>query len=236
MVGKGVCFDSGGLDLKSAAGMRDMKKDMGGSAHVLGLAQLIMAQELPVRLRVLIPTVENAVSGNGYRPGDVLQTRAGITVEVGNTDAEGRLILCDALAEATSEKPDCVIDFATLTGACRVALGTDLPAFFCNDDAIAEALFKCAGEVDDPVWRLPLYKPYDELLKSDIADVHNISSSPYGGGITAALYLQRFIANDTRWIHFDLMASNSRDLPGRPKGGEAMGLRATFEWIKRTYC
>jgi leucyl aminopeptidase len=236
LVGKGVCFDSGGLDLKSASGMREMKKDMGGSAHALGLAQLIMAQKLPVNLRVLIPTVENSVAGNSYRPGDVIQTRAGLTVEIGNTDAEGRLILCDAIAEATAEKPDCLIDFATLTGAARVALGTDLPAFFSNDEAIAASLQQCATSVGDPIWRMPLYEPYDTLLKSDIADLNNISSSPYGGAITAALYLQRFVANETSWVHFDIMASNSRNLPGRPKGGEAMGLRACYEFIKRTYC
>jgi leucyl aminopeptidase len=236
LVGKGVCFDSGGLDLKSASGMLEMKKDMGGSAHVLGLARLIMAQNLPVRLRVLIPTVENSVAGNSYRPGDVLQTRAGLTVEIGNTDAEGRLILCDALAEASAESPDCIVDFATLTGAARIALGTELPAFFTNNDELAQLLAQCADQVADPIWRMPLYQPYNDLLKSDIADLNNISSSVYGGSITAALYLQRFVSNDTPWIHFDLMASNTRDLPGRPKGGEATGLRAAFEFIKQKYC
>ena len=232
LVGKGVCFDSGGLDLKSAKGMLTMKKDMGGSAHVLGLANSIMAQGLPVRLRVLIPAVENSVSGKSYRPGDVIKTRHGLTVEVGNTDAEGRLVLCDALSEASNDKPDMIIDFATLTGAARIALGTDLPAFFTNDDTVSEGLCKAAMDVQDPVWRLPLHQPYKKLLQSKVADLNNVASSPYGGAITAALYLQHFVAEGIPWIHFDIMASNERELPGRPEGGEAMGLRAMYQYIK----
>ena len=228
LVGKGVCFDSGGLDLKPAAGMKLMKKDMGGSAHVLGLASMIMAAKLPVRLRVLIPAVENSVSGNAFRPLDVIKTRKGLTVEVGNTDAEGRLILCDALTEADREKPDLLIDFATLTGAARVAVGTELPAMFCNDDALAEAFLATGLARQDPVWRLPLHAPYRNLLDSKVADLNNISEGGYGGAITAALFLAEFVRPQTPWAHFDIMAWNVRDRPGRPVGGEAMGLRASF--------
>ena len=231
LVGKGVCFDSGGLDLKPAAGMKLMKKDMGGAAHVLGLASLIMAQKLPLRLRVLIPAVENAVSGNAFRPLDVLQTRKGLTVEVGNTDAEGRIILCDALAEADSENPDVVIDFATLTGAARVALGPDLPALFCNDDKLAGLILRSAASEGDPVWRLPLHKGYRQGLDSKVADLANISNSPFGGAITAALFLEQFVSPGTRWAHFDVMAWNVAPRPGRPEGGEAMGLRAVYAAI-----
>ncbi|WP_370661534.1 M17 family metallopeptidase [Pelagibius sp. 7325] len=231
LVGKGVCFDSGGLDLKPAAGMKLMKKDMGGAAHVLGLASLIMAEKLPLRLRVLIPAVENAVSGNAFRPLDVLQTRKGLTVEVGNTDAEGRLILCDALAEADSEKPDLLIDFATLTGAARVALGPDLPAMFCNDDKLAGVILRQGAAEGDPVWRLPLFKGYRQGLDSKVADLNNISNSPYGGAITAALFLEQFVNPGTRWVHFDVMAWNVATRAGRPEGGEAMGLRAVYAAI-----
>ncbi|WP_299620194.1 M17 family metallopeptidase [Pelagibius sp.] len=231
LVGKGVCFDSGGLDLKPAAGMKLMKKDMGGAAHVLGLASLIMAQKLQVRLRVLVPAVENAVSGNAFRPLDVLQTRKGLTVEIGNTDAEGRLILCDALAEGDSESPDLMIDFATLTGAARVALGTDLPAFFCNDDKLAGAVLRQGAAEHDPVWRMPLHKPYRQGLDSKVADLNNISNSPYGGAIVAALFLENFVSPATRWAHFDIMAWNPAGRPGRPEGGEAMGLRAVYAAI-----
>ncbi|MEQ8355738.1 MAG: leucyl aminopeptidase family protein [Kiloniellaceae bacterium] len=231
LVGKGVCFDSGGLDLKPAAGMKMMKKDMGGAAHVLGLASLIMAEKLPVQLRVLIPAVENAVSGNAFRPLDVLQTRKGLTVEVGNTDAEGRLILCDALAEADSEQPDLLIDFATLTGAARVALGPDLPAMFCNDDKLAGLILRSSATEGDPVWRLPLHRPYRQGLDSKVADLGNISNSPYGGAITAALFLEQFIDAGTRWAHFDVMAWNVAPRAGRPEGGEAMGLRAVYAAI-----
>ena len=235
LAGKGVCFDTGGLDLKPASGMRLMKKDMGGAAHVLGLARLAMSAGLPVRLRVLVPAVENAVAGNAYRPGDVLATRAGVTVEVDNTDAEGRIVLCDALTEAVREKPDALIDFATLTGAARIALGPDLPALFSNDDDLAGGLARCAEEVRDPLWRLPLHRPYDELLKSRVADVANAASSPHAGAITAALFLRRFVPDGTPWAHFDLMAWNARARPGRPVGGEAMALRATWAWLEGRY-
>ena len=232
LVGKGVCFDSGGLDLKSAAGMKLMKKDMGGAAQVLGLAQMIMAAELPLRLRLLIPAVENSVSGNAFRPLDVIKTRQGLTVEIGNTDAEGRLILCDALAEADDEAPDLLVDFATLTGAARVALGTDLPALFCNDDATAEALLAQGRAVQDPLWRLPLHAPYKRLLDSKVADLNNVSEGGYGGAITAALFLESFVAKAKAWIHIDVMAWNLAAKPGRPLGGEAMGLRAVYGLIE----
>jgi leucyl aminopeptidase len=232
LVGKGVCFDSGGLDLKSAAGMKLMKKDMGGAAHVLGLASMIMAARLRLRLRVLVPAVENSVSGDAFRPLDVLATRKGLSVEVGNTDAEGRLVLCDALAEADREDPDLIVDFATLTGAARVALGTDLPAMFCNDDAVAEALLAQGLAARDPVWRLPLHKPYRRLLDSQVADLNNISSGAHGGAITAALFLAEFVRPETPWVHLDVMAWNLASRPGRPEGGEAMGLRATYALIE----
>ena len=235
LAGKGVCFDTGGLDLKAPSGMRLMKKDMGGAAHALGLAQLAMSAELPVRLRVLVPAVENAVASNAYRPGDVLATRAGITVEVDNTDAEGRIVLCDALTEAASEEPDVLIDFATLTGAARIALGPDLPALFSNDDDLAGGLARHSEEVRDPLWRLPLHRPYDSLLKSRIADAVNSASTPHAGAITAALFLRRFVPDDIPWAHFDLMAWNSEARPGRPVGGEAMALRATWAWLEERY-
>ena len=234
LVGKGVCFDSGGLDIKPAAGMRYMKKDMGGAAHVLGLAHMIMSLELPVNLRVLIPAVENAVSGNAFRPGDVLKTRKGLTVEIDNTDAEGRLVLCDALAEADTETPDMIIDFATLTGAARVALGTELPGYFTDADALARDLNAAGKKVSDPVWQLPLHTPYDDFLKSDVADLVNCAPSPFGGAITAGLYLKRFV-EQTPWVHFDIMAWNQRALPGRPVGGEAFGVRAVFEMLEQRY-
>ena len=234
LVGKGVCFDSGGLDIKPADAMRTMKKDMGGAAHVLGLAYLIMAERLPVRLRVLIPAVENAISSNSFRPGDVLPTRKGSTVEIDNTDAEGRLVLCDALTEAVGEQPELVIDFATLTGACRVALGTELPGMFTNQWQLASDLMQVGQSVSDPVWHLPLHAPYRDSLKSDIADLSNSVPSPFGGAITAALYLEHFIG-DTPWVHFDVMAWNRRKLPGRPLGGEAMGMRAVFTYLQNRY-
>ncbi len=233
LVGKGVCFDTGGLNIKPAAGMQLMKKDMGGAAQVLGLAQMIMQMKLPVRLRVLIPAVENSIAENAMRPSDVLQTRKGITVEVGNTDAEGRLVLADALWEASSEAPQLLIDCATLTGAARVALGTELPAFFCNDSAVAEQFQQAGLQVDDPLWPMPLHQPYREMLMSKIADISNIASGSYGGAITAALFLQEFVKMPTTWIHIDFMAWNQRSLPGRPEGGEAMGMRALFELIRR---
>lgn len=235
LVGKGVCFDSGGLDLKPGAGMRLMKKDMGGAAHVIGLAHQIMATKLPVRLRVLVPAVENAVSANAFRPGDVIKTRKGLTVEIDNTDAEGRLVLCDALAEASNDKPDLLIDFATLTGAMRIALGTELPGFFSNDDTLAADITAAGLKVEDPVWRMPLYKPYYDLTGSDIADLANCGKTPFGGAITAALYLEAFVDEGISWSHFDIMAWNNRALPGRPIGGEAFGIRAVFEYLQQRF-
>ncbi len=235
LVGKGVCFDTGGLDLKSAAGMMQMKKDMAGAAHVLGLARMIMAAQLPVRLRVLIPAVENAVSGNAYRPGDVITTRKGITVEIGNTDAEGRVILCDALAEAVTENPALLIDIATLTGAARVATGTEISAMFTDDNALADALMQAAEIEQDPLWRLPLYTPYRKLLDSSIADINNCSSAPYGGAITAGLFLKEFVPATIPWVHFDIMAWNVAYRPGRPEGAEAMAIRALFYYLQNTF-
>ena len=235
MVGKGVCFDSGGLDLKPSNAMLLMKKDMGGAAQVLGLAAMIMAARLPVRLRVLIPAVENSVAGNAMRPLDVLRTRKGLTVEVGNTDAEGRLVLCDALAEADREKPALVIDCATLTGAARVALGPDLPALFCNDDDLASALLRHGEAESDPLWRLPLWLGYRRMLESKVADINNVSEGPFAGAVTAALYLQEFMSSDIPWIHLDLIAWNPSARPGRPVGGEAQGIRALFALIEARF-
>lgn len=235
LVGKGVVFDSGGLDMKNSSGMKLMKKDMGGAASVLALAQMIMDAELPVRLRVLIPIVENAVSGDAYHPLDVLQTRKGISVEVGNTDAEGRLILCDAIAEADSEKPDVLIDFATLTGAARVALGAELPAMFCTDDELAAAIVAAGEATIDPLWRLPLFRSYRRHLDSKVADINNNSASAYGGAITAALFLQEFVSKETKWVHVDTMAYNMSSRSGRPAGGEVFGVRAMFEMLRRRY-
>ncbi len=235
LVGKGVCFDSGGLDLKPTAGMRLMKKDMGGAAHVMGLAHLIMSHNLPIQLRVIIPSVENAVSANAFRPGDVITTRHGISVEVDNTDAEGRLVLCDALSEACNDNPDTIIDFATLTGACRVALGTELPGFFSTNSQIAQDLISTGEQIDDPVWQLPLHKAYRSMLNSDVADISNCAATGFGGAITAALYLQEFVKADIPWLHFDVMAWNNRKLPGRPVGGEAFGIRCVFEYLEQKY-
>ncbi|NQW10352.1 MAG: leucyl aminopeptidase family protein [Alphaproteobacteria bacterium] len=235
LVGKGVCFDTGGYDLKPAVGMLTMKKDMGGSAQVLALASMIMAAKLPVRLRVLVPAVMNMVSGNAFLPMDVIKTRHGTTVEVGNTDAEGRLVLCDALAEACAEKPDLIVDYATLTGAARVALGTDLPALFCNDDTLAEQFLAGGREEEDPLWRLPLHQPYKAMLKTKIADLSSTGSGGFGGAITAALFLEHFVTPGTPWAHIDLMAWNLKDEPGRPEGGEAMGVRAAFRMIRTRF-
>lgn len=232
LVGKGVCFDTGGLDLKPASGMELMRKDMGGAATVLGLAHMILAQAVPVRLRVLIPAVENAVAGNAYRPGDILQTRQGITVEIGNTDAEGRLVLGDALTLAGEDKPDLLVDFATLTGAARVAVGTEIAAFFARDDALATELEAAARAADDAVWRLPLHEGYRHLLDTPFADINNAGSGRFAGASTAALFLKEFVADPDRWLHLDIMAWNSRNRPGRPRGGEAMGLRALFAMIE----
>ena len=233
LVGKGVCFDSGGLDIKSATGMRLMKKDMGGAAQVLGLAQMIMEIGLPINLRLLIAAVENSIAGNALRPLDILTSRKGTTIEVGNTDAEGRLVLADALWEASSEDPDLLIDCATLTGAARVALGTELPAFFCNDDQTTATLLSSGKAIDDQLWNLPLHNAYRSMLDSPVADMNNIASGSYGGSITAALFLQEFIQADIPWVHVDFMAYNLRSLPGRPEGGDAMGMRALFELIQQ---
>lgn len=233
LVGKGICFDSGGLNLKPGDNMRLMKKDMGGAANAIGLAYLIMANKLPVRLRLLVAAAENAVSGNAFRPGDVLPTRKGLTVEIDNTDAEGRLVLCDALFEGASESPELMIDFATLTGACRVALGTDLPGFFTNQKPVALGLMEAGDQISDPVWNMPLYRLYKEALSSDIADLVNSSNAP-GGAITAALYLEAFVG-DCPWVHFDIMAWNRRAFPGKPVGGEAMGMRAVFQYLSGRY-
>lgn len=233
LVGKGVCFDSGGLDLKNSAGMLLMKKDMAGAAHALGLAQMIMAANLPIRLRVLIPAVENAVGGNAYRPGDIIPTRKGLTVEISNTDAEGRLVLCEALTEAATEKPDYIFDFSTLTGAARVAVGTDISALFSNDDQLAEKILLHGKEEQDPICRLPLYQPYRKMLDSSCADLQNASASSYAGAITAALFLKEFVPNDIPWVHFDLMAWNLSTRAGHPEGGEAMALRAMFAYLRQ---
>ena len=235
LVGKGVCFDSGGLDLKPAAWMRIMKKDMGGAAHVLALAGLIIEARLPVRLHLLIAAVENAVSGAAYRPGDVVKSRKGLFVEVDNTDAEGRLILADALAKAVESKPELIIDFATLTGAARTALGPDLPATFVNRDDLASDLESASREVDDPIWRLPLWEPYDEHLKSDIADMSHTSGNAMAGAIYAALFLQRFVSPEIPWAHIDTWAWRDPGKPGRPKGGDALGLRAVFAALEARY-
>jgi leucyl aminopeptidase len=232
LVGKGVCFDSGGLDIKPASGMRLMKKDMGGAAHVIGLANLIMSMRLPVQLKVLVPAVENAISANAYRPGDIITTRRGLTVEVGNTDAEGRLILADALARACEYKPKLIIDFATLTGAARIAVGTGIAAMFSNNHKFAGLLETFGEQKDDPVFRMPLHQPYLKHIQPSIADLSNTGTSVYGGAITAALFLQQFIEKKTPWAHFDIMAWNVSSLPGKPQGGEAMGLRASYEAIK----
>ena len=233
LVGKGVCFDTGGLDLKPASGMLMMKKDMGGAATVMAVAAMVMATKLPVRLRLLVPAVENSVSGNAFRPMDVVPTRKGITVEIGNTDAEGRLILCDALHEGASEKPTMMVDCATLTGAARVALGTDLPALFCNDDALADDLIDAGKSVTDPMWRMPLFAGYRRLLDSKVADINNAPGVAFGGAITAALYLKEFVPDDVPWAHFDMMAWNNSSRPGRPEGGEAQAARAIFAAIEK---
>ena len=235
IVGKGVCFDSGGLDLKHASGMRLMKKDMGGAAHALALARLIIAEKLPIRLHLLVPAVENAVSGGAYRPGDVIKSRAGTYVEIDNTDAEGRLVLADAFARAAEDKPVLMVDFATLTGAARIALGPDLPALFTSTDALADETLAASREVDDPLWRMPLWEPYSDMLKSEIADLANAGGAPMAGSITAAMFLKRFVPDGLEWAHLDTYAWRDAASPGRPKGGDALGLRAIFELLKRRY-
>jgi leucyl aminopeptidase len=235
IVGKGVCFDSGGLDIKSASGMRIMKKDMGGAAHALALAWLVASERLPVRLHLLIPAVENAVSGNAIRPGDIVRSRKGLHVEIDNTDAEGRLILADSLAKAGESDPELIVDFATLTGAARVALGPDLPALFVSDDALASDIADAAGTVEDPVWRMPLWDPYDDMLKSDIADLANAANSPMAGAVVAAMFMKRFVPETVPWAHLDTWAWRDAARPGRPKGGEALGLRSVFEALRLRY-
>lgn len=235
LVGKGVCFDTGGLNIKPSSNMLLMKKDMGGAAHALALAQLIMQHRLAVNLRLLIPAVDNAISGNAIRPSEVIRTRANKTVEITNTDAEGRLILADALFEGCQQHPDLIIDFATLTGAGRVALGLDVPAMFCNDDKLADALIQQGKQSYDPIWQLPLFHPYREMLNSQIADLINSSLSPYAGAITAALFLEEFIDKQIPWVHFDLMAWNTHSRPGRPEGGEALAIRTVFEYLCKQY-
>jgi len=228
IVGKGVCFDSGGLDIKTAEGMRLMKKDMGGAAHAIALSRLIMQRKLPVRLHMVVPAVENAISGNAYHPGDVVRTRKGLTVEIGNTDAEGRVILCDALAYAVEGKPATIVDFATLTGAARVALGPELPVLFANDEKLAAKLLARAKALDDPMWRLPLWRNYRRFFDTDIADINNSGRGGFAGSIVAALFLDYFVPDDIAWAHFDVYAWNDANRPGRPIGGEAQGLRAVL--------
>lgn len=235
LVGKGVCFDTGGLNLKPGNSMALMKKDMGGAAHVLGLAAMIMGAGLPVRLRVLIAAVENSVAGNAFRPGDVLHSRKGLTVEIGNTDAEGRLILADTLSEADAEAPDLLIDMATLTGAARAALGPDLPPFYTDNEAFAAELQTIAGQVADPLWRLPLWQPYDSWHESKVADLNHISDSPFAGSITAALFLKRFVEHAKTHVHIDIYAWNPKPRPGRPIGGEAQTIRALYACLKDRY-
>jgi leucyl aminopeptidase len=235
IVGKGVCFDSGGLDIKNASGMALMKKDMGGAAHALALASLVMASGLKVNLQCLVPAVENAISSNSFRPGDVLRSRKGLTVEIGNTDAEGRLILADALALASEGGAGFILDFATLTGAARVALGPDLPALFTREDATAEALIAAGKAHDDPVWRLPLHEAYGEWLKSDIADTNNAHGNAFAGASVAGLFLDKFVAEGTDWAHFDTFAWRPTAKPGRPKGGAALGLRAAWHMLQQRY-
>lgn len=235
LVGKGVVFDTGGLDIKPAAGMLMMKKDMGGSACVLGLASMVMAANLPVRLRVLVPAVENAVGGNAFRPGDVLDSRKGISVEIGNTDAEGRLVLADALALADEEHPDLMIDMSTLTGAARVALGPDIAAFFSRDEALAVEISRQSHAMHDPAWQLPLWQPYERMLDSKIADINNAGNGPFAGAITAGLFLARFVEKTTSWAHFDAYCWNRAATPGRPEGGEAQAIRALYQLIKTRY-
>lgn len=233
VVGKGICFDTGGLNLKPGTAMALMKKDMGGAAAALSFALLVMRTKLPIRLRVLIPAADNSVSGNAFRPGDVLTSRNGMTVEIGNTDAEGRLVLADALSLADEESPDYLITIATLTGAARVALGPELPAFYSDDESFAGKMLNAAHRVGDPVWRMPFWAPYDKLLKSSVADVSHISEGPFAGSVTAALFLKRFVKNAKRFAHFDIYGWVPRDRPGRPQGGEPQAARALFEVFRQ---
>ncbi len=235
LVGKGVCFDSGGLNLKPGSAMALMKKDMGGAANALGLAAMIMAAGLPVRLRVLIPAVENSVSGIAFRPGDVFPSRKGLSVEIGNTDAEGRLVLADALALADEETPDLLFCLATLTGAARVALGPDLPPYYTRDDSLAAEVATAAAGANDPLWRMPLWGPYDDWLKSPIADVNHITAQPFAGSVTAALFLHRFVEKETNFAHFDIFGWMPEPRPGSPKGGAAQAIRALYDLLERRF-
>ena len=235
LVGKGVCFDTGGLDIKPELGMLLMKKDMGGAAAALALASMIMDAGLPIRLRVLVPIVENAISASAFRPGDVLRSRKGLTIEIGNTDAEGRLILADALTLADEEAPQLLLDFATLTGAARVALGPEVPPFYTDDEALAAAISHHAAAVNDPLWRLPLYDPYDALLAGKVADLNNITGGPFAGSITAALFLRRFVERAESWAHFDVYGWNPVTKPGRPEGGEVQAAHAVYDLLKARF-
>jgi leucyl aminopeptidase len=235
LIGKGIVFDTGGLDIKPAASMALMKKDMGGAANVLGLASMIMDAGLKLRLRVLIPAAENAISGRAFRPGDVLKSRKGLTVEIGNTDAEGRLVLADALALADEEAPDLLISMATLTGAARIALGPELPALFTDDSGFAGEIEAAAAEVFDPLWRLPLWKPYDSLLASKVADLNHISPNSFAGAIIAALFLRRFVSAASTFAHFDIYAWSPTARPASPEGGDAQAIRALFRYLCKRY-
>ncbi len=235
LIGKGVCFDSGGLDIKQAQGMLLMKKDMGGAACALALAELVMGAGLPVRLRLIVPAVENSIAGNAYRPGDIIRSRRGITVEVGNTDAEGRLILCDALAAADEEQPELLVDLATLTGAARIALGPELPALFSSDDDLARQLVGVGRKESDPLWHMPLWDGYEEDLASRIADLSNVSGSTFAGAVMGALFLRRFVERASGWLHVDLFGWNPRERPGRPVGGEPQSVRALFSLLRQRY-
>jgi len=235
LVGKGVCFDTGGLDIKPESGMLNMKKDMGGAATMLALAHMLMGRGIKLRLRVLIPAVENAISGAAFRPRDIYRSRKGLTVEIGNTDAEGRLILADALSLADEERPELIADMATLTGAARVALGADIPPFYTDDDALASALTGCGASENDPVWRMPLWRPYDTLLDSKVADMNNVASGGFAGSITAALFLRRFVSAAKAWLHFDIFAWNQASKPGRPEGAECQAARALYALLVARY-
>ena len=234
LVGKGVCFDTGGLDIKNDAGMLNMKKDMGGAATALALAHMLMAAKVKIRLRVIIPAVENSISGTSFRPRDIYRSRKGITVEIGNTDAEGRLVLADALALADEETPDLIVDFATLTGAARVALGPDIPPFFTDDDALAGHLMRVAESENDPMWRLPLWRPYEQMLESKVADTNNVGGG-HGGAITAALFLRKFVGRTKSWLHLDIFAWTPSAKPGRPEGAECMTARALYTMLTARY-
>jgi len=235
LVGKGICFDTGGLDIKPSQAMALMKKDMGGAASVMALGAMIMAADLPVRLRIIIPAADNSISGNAFRPGDIIKSRAGLTVEIANTDAEGRLVLADALAAADEETPDLLIDIATLTGAARVGLGPDLPPFYTGDDGLAASLYTAGLDAGDPLWRMPFWMPYDSYLKSSIADINHISSEPFAGSITAALFLKRFVKNARRYVHLDIFGWVLRAAPAKPAGGDCQGVRALFEIIRNEF-